>query len=144
MWEELKNLREGVGLSQVGLGSEAGISGAAISAWENQMPRQIVHLINICKVLGTSPNALLGWSVEAPVPSKKEISAGSLVVYPELDKGQWETVLCALKDREKSLREILLESGRRIDLGRVEELNDLVDILEEFEACPMFFEGRIK
>lgn len=142
MWEELKNLREGVGLSQVDLGSESGISGSSICAWENQMPRQIVHLIDLCKVLGTSPNALLGWSVESPAPSKKEISAGSLVVYPELNKEQWGTVLSTLKDREKTLRASLSKSGRKIDIELAEELNGLVDILEAFEACPIFSEER--
>ncbi len=72
--ENLSALRKQKGLSQEELAEQLGVSRQAISKWENGLTSpEMAHIENICQILGTTPNGLLGYAEEVkPVYEEKQ------------------------------------------------------------------------
>ena len=120
MWEQLKNAREGRMLSQGELGSQCGIAGSTICAWENDLPKQIRHFKAMCEALGESPNAMLGWQAKE-IDSDETVEGGALIVKLKLTREDLSFLYSLLDKREKEFREILM-SGL-IDFDLVKDIN---------------------
>lgn len=107
MWVELKNAREGLGLSQKELGDKLGFSGGFITYWEKDYPESIKNFKAICEALSASPSSLLGWTIPEKKSTSADLPTGSTVVKPaklSFSKKELEAIKAILDQRQKSLR----------------------------------------
>ena len=132
MWEELKNIREGQGLSQFALASKCTMSAAAVSDWENKRPKQIEHLLELCEALGVSPNCLLGWQ-ENEIDTRETAKDGTTIIKSNLTREDLQFFLSTLKARDEALRKKI--SQGEIDVDIVDLINMGVKAMAKISAA---------
>lgn len=132
MWDELKNAREGKGLSQRQLGSETGISPACVSAWENQIPAPFEKLKRLAQTLDTTPNALLGFEVEKAKAKDGEIREGTILSGGPFSKEDLTLLRIILAVFERKSRQELLKG--EISELQVKTINDTFYLREKISG----------
>lgn len=134
MWEELRHAREERRLSLDDLGSLAGMPGPTLCAWENEMPRQIVRAIELCKALDVSPNELFGWKVKKEKAKPDELKQGSVVEGKEDRFTEDELILflSLAKKESKAIRQEFADNEEAaISEYQVKELNSMVAAMKK-------------
>lgn len=129
MWDELKNAREGKGLSLIALSDKTGIAPGSIASWENVMPAAYEKLIKLSDALDVPPSSLLGYETKEGVSLSSDLREGCVVIRSKLNEGDLLFLECLLEERDREMRGSLLKG--EISQSVVDMINSQYSVLQK-------------
>lgn len=134
-WTILKNLREGRGLSCEALAKLADLSGATIAKYENEFPRQVQSMLNLCIALDVTPSYITGFNVDEKSDVKKVVNDGNVDVrLQKFNERETRLIVEAVKHYINNKKDAVMNALNEENYDQAESMMEDLSLLRKLST----------